>query len=332
MALDKYAPDSSYTNQLSRLMGMELEIANWGGLAETTPRSHFDFRVVRDGSVVPSGKEMVVAPMGGDEFLRGVFELGKLLATNDCSVNNSCGFHVHVNAQDMNWWALRRLIQLYTRIEGDIYRHIISAERAGNCGFFKRKLELWQTLSPVLARAKSVNEIKHAILAHLYQDYNLIDKHSSVDVLKNPSLGERWTGVKAEKYGGEARYLGLNLHSYFYRGTVEWRMFEGTVSLDDIVNWPLVCGWIVETCINKSDSEVGKIHSLRQFSESYLPLPVQEWVSEKLAGPANEVMSDMRVERPRIPSISRGDLVFEEDEDANEDIYAPLEPSEDAPF
>jgi hypothetical protein len=48
-----------------------------------------------------------------------------------------------------------------------------------------------------------------------------------------------------EKYD-DARYYGLNLHSYFYRGTVEFRYFEGTDSREQAKG-------LVELCIKLVD-------------------------------------------------------------------------------
>jgi hypothetical protein len=42
------------------------------------------------------------------------------------------------------------------------------------------------------------------------------------------------------------RYLNLNLHSWFYRGTVEYRLAAGTVDINDIRMWPIFCLWLTE--------------------------------------------------------------------------------------
>lgn len=50
---------------------------------------------------------------------------------------------------------------------------------------------------------------------------------------------------KTDKYNG-ARYTGLNIHSFFYRGTIEFRHHSGTVNADKAKNWGMICAAIIE--------------------------------------------------------------------------------------
>ena len=49
-----------------------------------------------------------------------------------------------------------------------------------------------------------------------------------------------YTKATTEKYN-ESRYRGLNLHSRFFHGTIEYRYHHGTISDYYINNWVLFC-------------------------------------------------------------------------------------------
>ena len=94
------------------------------------------------------------------------------------------------------------------------------------------------------------------------------------------------------------RYKGLNLHSYYHRGTLEFRHHQGTVDPMDLFMWPLVCGWFVEIVSRASDREAARWRSL---PEVFKPIPrlrkLVEWVEEKTSRyPPASVDSGLPVE------------------------------------
>ena len=54
-----------------------------------------------------------------------------------------------------------------------------------------------------------------------------------------------------DKYN-EARYCGLNLHSRYYHGSIEFRLHSGTINKKKIVNWISICNIIIEKGIEIS--------------------------------------------------------------------------------
>ena len=60
---------------------------------------------------------------------------------------------------------------------------------------------------------------------------------------------------RQEKYS-EARYNALNIHSWFYRGTVECRMFEGTIDPQMITLWGMMLANILDHTIKTTDEFV----------------------------------------------------------------------------
>ena len=81
------------------------------------------------------------------------------------------------------------------------------------------------------------------------------------------------------------RYHGLNLHSYFYRGTVEFRLFNASLNCSKIQAYIMLCLFIAVNALNM-DLEYPNIHS-EEVSISFMHsnfkhiigLPFRDWVS-----------------------------------------------------
>lgn len=52
------------------------------------------------------------------------------------------------------------------------------------------------------------------------------------------------------------RYSSLNLASLWYRGSLEFRVKEGTCAFDELLFWPLFCGQLVEIAATQDFSEI----------------------------------------------------------------------------
>lgn len=262
---------TTHFNRLNRILGTELELAQWGGLQNDGTRlRNLNFMIDHDRSV-SSGLEMVSSPLSGDQFIAGMLELGKTLAEHGCTTDRTCGFHVHVDGRDLSYWEIRRLVKIYSRVEEDIYNYILSPERTRNRdwvqSYYARCAGMY---APFLnTKVTNTNEIKVALIHTIYGE----------NIPKGVTSKSTWTELnnrgftfkRSRKYGSEgtnvttalrARYWGLNLHSWFYRGSIEFRMKEGSVNVQELVCWPLLCGWIVQLATLLPDSVVDNIRGL----------------------------------------------------------------------
>jgi hypothetical protein len=96
-------------------------------------------------------------------------------------------------------------------------------------------------------------------------------------------IGQSINSTKKEKYH-KIRYNSLNLHSFFMRGTVEFRHKEGTVSYDEITNWALVCGHIVDAAARMTEAQIRELpKNPRQALLAILPLDLQQYCERKWA-------------------------------------------------
>lgn len=154
------------------------------------------------------------------------------------NTDSSCGTHVHVGGKDLNVLALRNLALLTNVFEPIIYGMVDSNRYTNtycdsiNTEFINKLLnlgdniELWQ-------------------LCNAYYDTNRADS-------------DEWfedNEYDFDKYEDE-RYYGLNLHSWFYRKTIEFRYFNGTESKYDVKQWVDLCVKLVEFAKNTTLEQV----------------------------------------------------------------------------
>lgn len=266
-------------NTLDRPMGLEVEIGEWGGVGDWMPEK-FGYIVDRDGSVRPSEAEMVVSPLSGDGFLLGVGELWKILVESKASMNDTCGLHVHVGALDLSEWEVLKVLRLYIGMEEEIYGVLVDPYRvASGCRRYAKKLDSrYKTYVQRMRGVKDLGDLKDLMYRLLYQtgseDYERIKRYKESKVVD---------GYHGQLVG--VRYFGLNIHSWMHRGTLEWRMKEGTLELEELVNWPLFCAWFVEVGAKMPGSKLENMKKggLVRLAKEYMPGSIGNWVEKKAA-------------------------------------------------
>lgn len=243
---------------LRRKLGTEIEIA--GKLREGSRTEmkaalvKWSASVVRDGSLPPTGVEIVTSPAGGDKWREMMQEIGAGLGALKACVDSSCGNHVHVDATDLGAWDLRRVIQLYAHVEDVLFAALPQARRSSTycvpCGpTYLRWLEdgnkklnkRWLAMKQYEITVDSVVRVTCG------RDASPRQKNAEVDA----AIKDRTT----RKYDS-TRYKALNLHSFWHRGTIEFRHAHGTARGEQIMHWGIVCGSIVEFAAKHSDAEV----------------------------------------------------------------------------
>ena len=221
-------------NTLQRMCGIELEIASIEDSDYLTNwQCNTGAGLVADGSIPDGGCEIVFRPTSGDVLLDDCESLGRALSNGKAKIDNSCGLHVHVDARDYTQADLRRLIILYASVEQVLFE-LVSRSRFDNhyCGPCGNKYLSWLAAS---------NQWKNSS-----KDFSKAWRHNLNSSLYDSQNGRHTKSLKREKYHA-ARYSALNLHTYFYRKTVEFRLHEAHLSSDVIANWTLVCGCLNHT-------------------------------------------------------------------------------------
>jgi hypothetical protein len=175
-----------------------------------------DWEVTRDDSIVAAEamQAELVSPVFHSlaEFEILVLILDELNAAG-VTVNESCGIHVHVGGLEAaNVVVLTEILQA---VEPRIYEtfSVHESRRPFAAPFSKRFLR----------------RLKHALDGSIKEEIKNI-----VNILHQAWYGS--ISVVADRYD-KTRYAGFNIHSWFYRGTVEFRYFNSTLDKGTVENY-----------------------------------------------------------------------------------------------
>ena len=149
-------------------------------------------------------------------------------------VNDSCGLHVHVDGAGHNRQSLKNLIGIMFSKEDILFKALqVNEERA------KRWCK--KVREPMLreARALSADETKDlTALEEIWYEGNVEHDHYN-----------------------KTRYHALNLHSMFYRGTVEFRCFNSTLDPGLATSYVHLCLAMSAQAIAQRSTVMRKTHS-----------------------------------------------------------------------
>ena len=149
--------------------------------------------------------------------------------------NNSCGIHVHVDAANHNRQSLKNLIGIMYSKEDILFKALqVSESRA----------ERWckKVREPMLRQARTLSSDETTDLTQLEQVWYEGD-------------------VADREHYNWTRYHALNLHSVFYRGTVEWRCFNSTLHAGKVAAYVNLCLAISAQAIAQRSTVMRKTQS-----------------------------------------------------------------------
>ena len=281
-------------NPLPCSIGVELELANWGGFNKIQAGTkNVSYHFEHDGSV-SSGQELVTEPMKGDQFIYGMTDIIKGLIEYSCKADKTCGYHVHVDALQYSALDLRRVMIGFWSIQNQLWGSLISKARATNIYCPPVPLSLEQILE--LSQLSTAGETNKWFYRYLYQLET--DTSSCVNAAERLEqqhyIRDKLAQLKAHKYENAARRQAINFHSWMMRGTIEFRLKEGTTDPEDLLCWPLWAGWFVYKLGLMEDKEVfswikkpptleeltGRL-ALKGFGPS-MPQSIVDWVTKKM--------------------------------------------------
>ena len=210
--------------------------------------SDIGFNVDYDGSVSTHArydqKEVIVDGYeAGSQIITKVEALLDQLVEEEYVSNESCGIHIHLSRNDSDWSMhdIIKVSRLVTGIEKQMFRYLPDCRvEKRHSAPMEKKNEGYKSFvsqpAPVLSAISQDGNIKNILGAAWYnrRDFD----HSSRDSYHS------------------SRYCGLNIHSYFYRGTIEFRHFDADPEmLPYFLDW---VGAITEFAINHTYREIDR--------------------------------------------------------------------------
>ena len=224
---------ANYFGTRSRYLGSYYQ--TWGA----TDRKNRTWKAMSDASIRTQRKENgrtvhansdysceIVTPILQYEDLEDLQNIIRALREAGAISNSSCGIHVHVDGKNHTPESLTRLVNFATGRQDLFYEALQIGSRA----------DRWcQKMSPELLRAMK----------------NTIKAHGSMEATWYSRANDNYTGGIDHQHYNATRYHGVNLHAYFTKGTVEFRLFNGTTHAGKIKAYVQFClamsAWAIET-------------------------------------------------------------------------------------
>ena len=168
------------------------------------------WKVVSDASIHPAARDgrsastlykvEVVSPICHYEDIETIQELVRKLRHAGACVNRSCGIHIHVDAAPHSVKTLRNLVNIMVSKEDLLYKALAVDVAREDHYCQKTDLSFLEELN-----RKKPKSIENFERMWYHGDSRSFDHYD------------------------ETRYHALNLHSVFSKGTIEFRLFNGTM-------------------------------------------------------------------------------------------------------
>lgn len=184
------------------------------------------WKIMRDGSITPQRKTAGTIVSATDEYkvefvspkcryddIERIQEMVRLLRKSGAIANKSCGIHIHIDGANHNERSLKNLVNIFYSKQDLIYKALEVEE--GRQERYCRKVGTRLVTEINKNKPKNLNEIS--------------------DIWYKPYCGSR------NNHYHSSRYHGLNLHATFTKGTVEFRLFNGTTHAGKIKAYIQFC-------------------------------------------------------------------------------------------
>lgn len=169
----------------------------------------------------------IVTPILTYDDIPDLQEIIRQLRQRKALVNEQCGIHIHVDGFNHTPQSLRRLVNFITARQDLIYEALNIGDRQDH----------W---------CKKINS---ELLLQMKSSKNLSKEHLE-EIWYSPSNDGYDLGVSHNHYN-PTRYHGVNLHSYFSKGTIEFRLFNSTLHAGKIKAYIQFClamsAWAIES-------------------------------------------------------------------------------------
>lgn len=186
------------------------------------------WKVMRDSSISPirndNGTESLdeyrvefVTPPLNYEDIELLQTIIRKLKESGAKSHTSCGIHIHVDGANHNAQSLRRLVNFMTSRQDLIYEALQIGDRASH----------W------------CHKLNASLLDEMKKDRNLTKEKA--EQIWYSSANDGYTGGVNHEHYNSTRYHGVNLHSFFSKGTVEFRLFNSTLHAGKIKAYIQFC-------------------------------------------------------------------------------------------
>ena len=231
-------------NNISRA-GAQRVVAKVLGSNETGCRSSYDNHYVidqkgrewkceSDSSIASRGRGTceVVTPVLQYEDLELLQEVIRALRADGAKVDSSCGIHIHVDGANHTPKSIRTMLKLFVGRQDLFFEALDNLARA----------DRWCRKMPK-SLLKAMNEC------------NDLTRDALESIWYSPANDGYCGGIDHSHYN-YTRYHGMNVHAFFTKGTIEFRLFNSTLHAGKIKAYIQFVLAVSAWSINEQDSKV----------------------------------------------------------------------------
>lgn len=206
------------------------------------------WKIMRDASIVPNIYyensdeylvELVTPPLNYEdiEILQDII---RKLRDNGAVTNSSCGIHIHVDGANHTPNSLKKIINFMVARQDLIYEALEIGDREYQ----------W------------CHKINDNILKEM-KSCKQLTKNDAERIWYSPANDNYAAGISYEHYNS-TRYHGVNLHSYFTKGTVEFRLFNSTLHAGKVKAYIQFCLAVSAWAITSNEKVI--FHSMTGYT------------------------------------------------------------------
>jgi len=188
------------------------------------------WKLMSDASITTDGGEQVelVSPICVYEDIETIQEIIRKLRAAGAKTNDSCGIHVHIDAAPHTAQSLRNIANIMVSKEDLLFKAL---EIKSGREYYCKKADAAFINKLNARKPKSITELQRI----WYNGHDESDMHYS-----------------------STRYRALNLHAVFSKGTVEFRLFNGTTHAGKIKAYIQLCLAISNQALTQRSASAAK--------------------------------------------------------------------------
>lgn len=172
----------------------------------------------------------VVSPILSYDDIPKLQELVRTLRKAGALVNTSCGIHIHVGAEKFTPKTLRNLVNLMASKEDMIY-HALQIDALREARYCQKTDETF---------LRELNKKQPQTMAEFADTWYIQAPYGR------------------DEHYNNSRYHGLNLHATFTKGTVEFRLFNGTLHAGEIKAYIQFCLAVAHQALTQKKASARK--------------------------------------------------------------------------
>ena len=197
------------------------------------------WKFMRDASLTNADHACeIVTPICTYDDLADVQEVVRVARRAGAKADGSCGIHVHVGADKHDARSLLNLVKIFRSKEDMLYRALAITNRREER--YTKKVN-----------GRLVDRIEHGARPANMEAWEQLWYTSH-----GTTPEDHWDGKNA--HYSDTRYHGLNLHATFSKGTVEFRLFNGTTHAGKVKAYVQFCLAVSALSINSRSVQMDR--------------------------------------------------------------------------